>query len=294
VNQSDVLVNNNNDNNNTVSTTNISNNNEEEVDEELRLVREEMRMIKQKQKDDRAFRRQNLRKERIMESLRVPADDVRRHALRVIFDCFHTSDFKLLKKFMTKYAFDYMLFRFQSTSSTPDINGQIVIPNNLEIRGINEFVGFTKAIATTKPDQIYMLSDTTIRNTQRSCCLTSNFTMMGTCVYDLVLKKKKINEENNNKIRRSLSNQDVSNTNTIKLTELCGKVDSLSIFQSEEDEEITFDKGSKLEKLHPHKGTGVITIHFLNKEMKIHLIEYKVHFDEIKIDEVSSTITDNK
>ena len=69
--------------------------------------------------------------------------------------------------------------------------------------------------------------------------------MMGTVVYEMILKKKKKNEDSNNKIRRTLSNPDVSKIDTINLTELCGKVDSLSISQSNEEEDQWFDSSDR-------------------------------------------------
>ena len=139
---------------------------------------------------------------------------------------------------------------------------------------------YIEAFVKAKPDQIYTVSNMKIRNTPTVCSVSCDFTMIGTLLYDVIMKNQKINE-NNNKIRRLFTNTDRSNITN--LTELSDKIESLKIVPlSDINEEIIFEKGSRIETPKVISGHGTTIVHFLNKNNKIHLIEYFLNVDNIE------------
>ena len=246
----------------------------ENLSENLKKSSEEKRLYKAAQK-------RKARRLRIEKTLQVPDDDFRRMSSKFIFDCFHTSDFNALNIFLMKNALEYLIFRFQSTSSSPGGHQQVILPDNVEIKGIDAIVSFLEAVSRAKPDQIFIISETIIRNNVRACCSISTFTQYGTCVFEL-LHWRETNDvlDKSNKQQKNDNNNSASSihSNIVNLTELCGKVDKMSITQLD-DRNFAFEKGSRLKSMVPNKGTGTLTVHFLNEEKKIHLIEYKVHYE---------------
>ena len=237
---------------------------------------EDIDLILRNKKIRKAALKKSARHLRTVRSLVVPADDIRRLSSKFLFECFHNANFKKLGDFLHGHAFEYLLFKYQSTNNSP-AKSQVILPSNVDIRGIDAFVSFVEAISRVKPDQIFIVSDTTIRNTVRSCSITTKFTAMGTSVYELLLRRRKSDngdKKTSNKSRKI--DDEVTN-----LTNLCGKVESLDIYQSVKGEKLDFDKGVRLNSMVANKGEGTLTIHFLNKERKIHLIEYKVHYDDL-------------
>ena len=138
-------------------------------------------------------------------------------------------------------------------------------------------------ISKAKPDQVFIVTDVTVRNTPRSCSTTSNFIALGSCVYEVLFKREKIEENHNNdnnitKLRRNEFNKDVSNI--VNLTDVRKHVEKLVISEPNDNDLFSFDKGNRLKSIVVNEGIGTLTVHFLNKERKIHLIEYNVHYDK--------------
>ena len=177
-------------------------------------TRQAMSLIRKK-----AIQKKEIQKKaRLLKSIKlleVPEDDIRRNAPRLLFEHFHSGNFKKLRDFLNEHAVEYLLFKYQATS--PDSNSQVILPTNIEIRGIDALVSFAEAFIKAKPDQIYVVTDTIIRNNVRSCSTLSNIKEMGTCVYELLMTRHKSDGNSNDS---SNDTSDITN-----LTELwCGQL----------------------------------------------------------------------
>ena len=225
-----------------------------------------------------ATMKKKARKLRLEKSLRVPISDMRRSSSKLILDCFHNSNFEKLRVFLRENAFEYLLFKYQSTASNPESIGQVILPNNMDIRGIDTVVSFVEACSKAKPDQIFLVSETIIKNTNRSCSITASFTAKGTCVYDILMERGK--PEDQSRCPKNSRRISALSTTITNITNLRETVSYLDISPSTNDETIRFSEGSRLKSMIVNEGVGTLSIHFLNNEMKIHLIEFKVHYED--------------
>ena len=222
--------------------------------------------------------KKSARKLRLQKSLRIPIDDIRRSSSKFILDCFHNSDFENLRAYLRENAFEYLLFKYQSTAPNNKSIGQVILPNNMDIRGIDAVVSFAEACSRAKPDQIFLVSETTIKNTNRSCSITASFTAKGTCVYDILMERGK--PEDQSRCPKNSRRISALSTTITNITNLRETVSYLDISPSTNDETIRFSEGSRLKSMIVNEGVGTLSIHFLNNEMKIHLIEFKVHYED--------------
>ena len=180
-----------------------------------------------------------------------------------------------------------LLFKYESPhDDTENFTSALQLPKKVEIRGVENFINFTKATSKASPDLIFDFHNTTIRNNGIACSVTTNFTFNGTPLYNiLMMTPEKNNNKNKRNIKKRKFNEDVKKEdNIVNLTDLSEKSDFLDLSKlltNDESQDIYyFEHGPLLKNISTYCGQGSATIH-INKENKIYLFEYTVSSREM-------------
>ena len=190
--------------------------------------------------------------------------------LQTIVRLYGSRDFKGLETFLNENADDQVLLQWNCKDSN-------MMPN-MEIRGIGNLLNFFKAMSNSVPDDLFSLSDITIRNSQKYCNITANFEYSATVVVDMLVTSKTTDE---------LCSEKTSEV-TIDLGDLSDKVEKLDLSAISSTDgklavpELKFTSGSVRPTIYTRKGTGYMVLH-LNSDKKIYLWEkhiLEVHDDK--------------
>jgi hypothetical protein len=229
----------------------------------------------------------------LIESLKVPPDDERRGFLKTIFDYFGRHDFKELKKFMDEHAVEQFLYRYESGGL-----GNIVMPQSIEIRGIDNFINFIKTMSKVSPDLVHSFYDSIITNRRGgSSSISTKFIKSGTPLYEVLMQASSSDVKDmgiDTTIGKPLSKKKKKNDNEIinvNLTDLRYTQEKLDL-SKKASTNVKFETGKMIkEKIATYQGRGSCTIH-LNKDHKIYLMEYYNYRD--LSDEIISFNIQNK
>ena len=218
-----------------------------------------------------------------MESLKVSLEDKRRTFFNTYWSCLHSHNFESMREFFCENAVDQFVYKYDSTGGLANV----IIPQKVEIRGIDNFIEYMSQVIKSFPDIIYIVKDTIIRNRKHSSCITCNWNVKATPVYEL--KMKASISDLGEVISFKDSNKNINGTAVsademmINLTELSDKVAKLNISMSNSSnasDKIQFETGNIIpHRIKTYSGRGTSSFH-MNRDEKIYLFEHFSTRDE--------------
>ena len=242
---------------------------------------EEKKLKSDEYKKNRNARKCQYRKRKVIESLKVSPDDKRRDFFKLFFSYLHSHNFEQMRVFFCENAVDQFLYKYGAEGLD-----NIILPQKIEIRGIDNFMKYVPQVVKSFPDIVYTLDDIIIRNRKFGSCLTANCTYKYTPLYEVLMKApiseimEVIGLINFNEENTITEGNDEKIVNITELSRRMEKLDLSNQKNSDVSNNIEFETGKIIkQKIKTYNGRGCFTFH-MNRDQKIYLFEHFAKRDE--------------